>query len=166
MSRLATHDGGPAPVLQLLIYPVTDLAQRRRSRELFGAGFLLTDEEMDWFERTYLGALGAETTRDPRVSPLRADDLSGLPSALVVTAGFDPLRDEGEAYAEALRAAGTPTVLRRFPDLIHAFINLTAFSRESRDAVIEIAAMTRLMFARPLPAQPGEGSLAASAQAG
>ena len=83
---------------------------------------------------------------DPRVSPLLADDLSGLPPALVITAGFDPLRDEGEDYAAALRAAGTPVMLRRFPGLIHGFINAAGISRVSRDALIEIAGATRALL--------------------
>jgi acetyl esterase len=82
-----------------------------------------------------------------------AEDLSGLPPALVVTAGFDPLRDEGEAYAEALNAAGSPATLRRFPSLIHAFVNLTNVSPSARDAVLEIAGATRAML-RPAVLEP------------
>ncbi|HUB04212.1 MAG TPA: alpha/beta hydrolase [Solirubrobacteraceae bacterium] len=145
VSQLAARDGGPAPVLQLLIYPVTDFTVRRRSRDLFAEGFLLTDAEMNWFEDQYLGA-GRARANDPRASPLLADDLSGLPPAFVVTAAFDPLRDEGEAYADALRAAGTPAALRRFPGFIHGFINGAGVSRSSRDAVVEIAGATRAMF--------------------
>jgi len=151
VSQLAAHDGGPAPVVQLLIYPATDMTRRRRSRELFAEGFLLTDSEMDWFEANYLGAERAQQD-DPRASPLLAEDLSGLAPALVVTAAFDPLRDEGEEYAAALRAAGTPATLRRFAGFIHAFINTAGVSRASRDAVIEIAGATRAMFAAAVPA--------------
>jgi acetyl esterase/lipase len=150
VSQLAAHDGGPAPVLQLLIYPATDLLERRRSRELFGEGFLLTDAEMNWFEANYLGPDKANA-EDPRASPLRAHDLSGLAPALVITAAFDPLRDEGEEYAGALRAAGTPTTLRRFPGFIHAFVSITGVSRRAREAVIEIAGSTRAMFAAASP---------------
>jgi acetyl esterase len=144
-SRLAANDGGPAPALQVLIYPVTDFTTRRRSRELFGDGFLLTNAEMDWFEDNYLGP-GSPQAGDPRASPLLADDLSGLPPALVVTAAFDPLRDEGEAYAKALRNAGTPATLRRFPGFIHGFINGAGVSRTARDAVVEIGGAIRAMF--------------------
>jgi acetyl esterase len=146
VSQLAARDGGPAPVLQLLIYPATDFTRRRPSRELFGEGFLLTNAEMDWFEDNYLGP---ERTHagDPRASPLLAEDLSGLAPALVVTAAFDPLRDEGEEYAQALRAAGTPVMLRRFPGFIHAFIAAAGVSRSARAALIEIAGATRAMFA-------------------
>jgi acetyl esterase/lipase len=146
VSQQAARDGGPAPALQLLIYPATDFSRRRRSRELFGEGFLLTNSEMDWFETNYLGAERAHA-RDPRASPLLAEDLSGLAPAYVVTAAFDPLRDEGEEYAEALRAAGTPVTLRRFPGFIHAFIAGAGVSRNARDALVEIGGATRAMFA-------------------
>ena len=142
---LAARDGGPPPAIQLLIYPATDSTTRRRSRELFGEGFLLTRAQMDWFEDNYLGEEHAHT-RDPRASPLLADDLSGLAPALVVTAAFDPLRDEGEDYAHALLAAGTPATLRRFPGMTHAFVSFAGVSRACRDALIEIAGAMRAMF--------------------
>jgi acetyl esterase/lipase len=146
VSRLAARDGGPAPVLQLLIYPATDFTSRHRSRQLFGEGFLLSDTEMDWFEANYLGANSPHAS-DPRASPLLADDLSGLAPALVVTAAFDPLRDEGEEYAKALSEAGTPVVLRRFPGFVHGFISAVGVSHSCREAVVEIAGSTRAMFA-------------------
>jgi acetyl esterase len=148
VAQLAARDGGPAPVLQLLIYPATDFTRRRRSRELFGEGFLLTNSEMDWFETNYLGPARTHAA-DPRASPLLGEDLSGLAPAFVVTAAFDPLRDEGEEYAQALRAAGTPVIARRFPGFIHAFIAAAGVSRSAREAVIEIAGVTRAMFAAP-----------------
>jgi acetyl esterase len=83
---------------------------------------------------------------DPRASPILAEDLSGLPPAYVVTAASDPLRDEGEEYADKLRAAGTPVVLRRFPGFIHAFTASVGVSRPARDAVVEIAGVTRAML--------------------
>jgi acetyl esterase len=146
VSQLAARDGGPAPLLQLLIYPATDCTGRRRSRELFGEGLFLTDAHMTWFETSYLGSVGGANGHDPRASPLLANDLSGLAPAFVVTAGLDPLRDEGEDYADALRAAGTPVVLRRFPGFIHGFISAAGISRSCRDALIEIAGVTRGMF--------------------
>jgi len=145
VSQLAAHDGGPAPALQLLIYPATDMTTRRRSRELFREGFLLTDPEMDWYTDNYVGKARTDAS-DPRASPLLAEDLSRLAPAFVVTAAFDPLRDEGEAYAEALHAAGTPVTLRRFPGFIHGFINAAGVSRTARDALVEIAGVTRAMF--------------------
>jgi acetyl esterase len=109
---------------------------------------------MDWFEDNYLGPERAKAG-DPRASPLLADDLSGLPPALIVTAAFDPLRDEGEEYARALREAGTPVLLRRFPGLIHGFISAVGVSRISQNAVVEIAGATRAMFA--FQGVPGDG---------
>ncbi|MGH2884448.1 MAG: alpha/beta hydrolase, partial [Solirubrobacteraceae bacterium] len=146
VSQFAVRGGGPAPALQLLIYPATDMTTRHRSRELFREGFLLTDPEMDWYTDNYLGKSRAGAS-DPRASPLLANDLSGLAPAFVVTAAFDPLRDEGEAYAHALQAAGTPTTLRRFPGFIHGFVNAAGVSRTARDALVEIAGVTRGMFA-------------------
>jgi acetyl esterase len=141
----ATHDGGPAPAFQLLVYPVCDLSVKRRSYELFSEGFLLTAGEMDWFRDNYVPSEADRS--DPRVSILLAEDLSGLPPALVVTAGFDPLRDEGEAFADALRRAGNVVAQRRFEGLIHGFFNMSGVSRVSRDAVVEIAGATRALLA-------------------
>ena len=168
VAQLSAHDGGPPPALQLLIYPATDFTTRRRSRELFGEGFLLSDSDMNWFEDNYLGPERADAS-DPRASPLLADDLAGLAPALVVTAAFDPLRDEGEEYAQALQRAGTPATVRRFPGFIHAFIGAAGVSRRCRDALIEIAGATRAMFAG-LTSSAGDdsvsGPVAAAAGAG
>jgi acetyl esterase len=141
VSLLARDGGGPAPAMQLLIYPVTDAIGGQESRRLFAENFLLTTSDMEWFERHYLPDGAA---RDPRVSMLHAEDLSGLAPAYVTTAGFDPLRDEGEAYAERMRAAGAPVALRRHPELIHSFANLTAISRSARAAMSEVAGALRM----------------------
>ena len=96
---------------------------------------------MDWFERHYLPP---DVDRaDPRVSVLRAGDLSGLPPAYVTTAGFDPLRDEGEAYAARMQEAGVEVVLRRHPGLIHGFANMTAISRTANAAMLELCGALR-----------------------
>ena len=91
--------------------------------------------------------MGEAADDGPRASPLRAGDLSGLPPALVATAGFDPLRDEGEAYAKALADAGSTVILRRFGELLHGFVNLSPISRASHDAMVEIAGVVRAMLA-------------------
>lgn len=141
----ASRDSGSKPVLQVLIYPNTDATERTRSQELFGGGYLPTTELMEWFGIQY--AAGADPA-DPRLSILRAPGLGDVPPALVVTAGFDPLRDEGEAFAGALREAGVaPVVLRRFPSLVHGFCNAVGTSRVSHDAFIEIAGATRALMA-------------------
>jgi len=133
------------PALQVLIYPATDFTQRRASIELFGEGLFLTGADRSWCQNNYLGPDAHPS--DPRASPLLAENLSGLPPAIVVTAAFDPLRDEGEAYAHTLEAAGTRVVLRRFPGLIHGFINMTPINRAAHDATLEIAAMARAALA-------------------
>lgn len=140
VSQLAVAEGGAVPALQLLIYPAIDRTEERASLELFSEGFFLSRAEVDWYNSQYAGRCDP---KDPRLCPLRAENLSGLPPALVITAGFDPLRDEGEAYAEALRKAGVPTVLRRFESLIHGLINMVGVTRVCRDATIEIATLTR-----------------------
>ena len=117
--QLSTTAGIEPPAFQWLLYPMTDFVERRRSYGLFGEGFLLTAGQMDWFRSHYLG--GAGDAPDPRASPLRAANLGGLPPAYIATAGFDVLRDEGEKYAQRLRAAGTPVVLHRHSGLAHGF---------------------------------------------
>jgi acetyl esterase len=136
------------PALQLLLYPAVDWTREYRSRDLFGHGFYLEADSMDWCERHYIGAVGspeAVDRADPRVSPITGD-LRGLAPALVVTAGFDPLRDQGEAYAEALKAAGNAAVCRRMPDLIHGFANTPGVGRRSREAMLEVASLLRGML--------------------
>ena len=141
VSRLEARAGTP-PWAQLLIYPPTDSVIPRRSEELFGEGYFLSTADRDEFGRLYvLGTTVAED--DPRVSPLFAPDLGGLPPALVVAAGFDMLRDEGEAYAEALRAARTPVRLLREPSLPHGFVNMIGFVPAAKAAVIRIASAWR-----------------------
>lgn len=141
VARLLAREGAGRLALQVLIYPATDFAGRRRSDELFAEGFFLTQTAREWFERHYLPD-GVDRA-DPRLSPLRARDLDGLAPAVVATAAFDPLRDQGEEYALALRRAGNRVALRRFPGLIHGFINFTGVNRASREATIALAGMIR-----------------------
>ena len=137
-ARLAAHEGA-APAAQLLIYPVTDSGRAgRRSQSLFGDGYFLDTRDREAFDRHYLGGAGVAGD-DPRVAPLRAPDLEGLPPALVVTAGFDILRDEGEAYADALRAAGNVVRHRRFAGLGHGFLHMTGVAKAPREATVAIA---------------------------
>jgi acetyl esterase len=145
VSLLSRDGDGPRPAMQALIYPVAEAGSGRPSRELFATGFLLTRADMDWFERHYLPE--ASMFEDPRVSVLRAADHSGLPPAYVATAGFDPLRDEGEAYAARMSAAGVRVALRRHPGLIHGFANMTAVSRSARAAMLELAGALRMGLA-------------------
>ena len=131
------HDaGGPTPCAQLLIYPSIDPNADLPSRTLFAHGFLLTEDMKKWFNGHYLGAADR---RDPRVAPIHRADLTGLPPALVVTAGFDLLRDEGEAYAERLRASAVAVSTRRFEGLIHGFVQTTGIVDAAMDAVVELS---------------------------
>lgn len=147
VTRLARDAGAPLPALQWLIYPVTDLRGGTTSRTLFADGFLLTKRNMDWFERAYVDGSGLDVT-DPQVSPLLADDLTGLSPALVVTAGFDPLRDEGEQYADKLRAAGVTVDARRMGPMTHAFLNMNALGGQVRQCNAEMISALRAHLVR------------------
>jgi acetyl esterase len=139
-----TESSGP-PCFQLLFYPWLDLAHKRRSYQLFGEGFYLTESDLDWYRGHYLAR--NEDALDPRCSPLRAEDLSRLPPAYIATAGFDPLRDEGEDYAQRLRASGVPVALRRHSGLIHGFANTVGVGHVGREAVLEAAGALQLGLA-------------------
>lgn len=134
--------GRGGPVAQLLIYPATDSPTPRPSRTLFD-GYILPDALREAFVDTY--AAGADHA-DPRISPLRGS-LDGVAPALVVTAGFDVLRDEGEAYAHALRDAGVRTDLYRQTDQPHGFVNLTPVSPAARRATVAVARRWRQFVA-------------------
>jgi acetyl esterase len=127
---------------QLLIYPVTDLAERSESRRLFGRGLYLTDEMIDISEKAYLA--DPALVRDPEVSVAYTEKIpEGLAPAYVVTAGFDPLRDEGEAWARRLADSGVDVTLKRYPGMIHGFFNIVGIGRSSRAAVAEVAAQLK-----------------------
>lgn len=130
------------PALQVLIYPATDMRMATKSYELFGEGFFFTRKGMEWAIGNYLGDDQA-LIDDPRVSPLRTEDLSGVAPALVYTAGFDPLRDEGIAYANKLKAAGVKTIHRNFDSLIHGFVGMSAVVQAAARAMDDIVAGLR-----------------------
>lgn len=127
------RDRGIALRHQLLVYPVCDATLSQPSVEENGEGYLLTKGAMAWFVGHYLGAVGDPT--DWRVSPLYAADLSGVASATVITAEYDPLRDEGRAYAERLAAAGVDVVHRCFAGQIHGFFGLGAVTPAAGEAM-------------------------------
>lgn len=165
-----TRDSGTTmPAAQLLLYPGTDASVDRPSKSLFAEGFFLTRVQMDWYWDAY-SAGGSRT--DPKLSPLCADSLAGLPPTLLTTAAFDPLRDEGEAYADALRAAGVSVAMRRATGLVHGYANMTGIHRASRDESIAVAgafgAMLDTLPAVPPPVKvrrPRTGSRAAATAA-
>ena len=132
----AARRGWPC-AFQLLVYPGTDMTASMPSRRTFAEGFLLSQKFMDLGRDNYTPDKDRRT--DPRVSPLFAELPSGLAPAYVATAGFDPLRDEGEAYAERMRDAGCPVELVRFPGMIHSFFNVVGVGRTARAAVGDIA---------------------------
>jgi acetyl esterase len=141
VAQLAKTDG-PRIAFQLLIYPVTQLGQpdmpSMRENE---KGYFLEKQSMDWFTRLYCP--DAAHRADPRLSPLLQKDLSGLPAAYVITAGFDPLRDEGKAYADRLDEAGVPVTYVNYPGMIHGFFSMRSFIPKAREAVAAAAAAVR-----------------------
>jgi acetyl esterase len=147
---LQARDSGAAmPAMQLLLYPVTDAVGGQPSRDTFAKGFFLTKNDMEWFENHYIPD-GIEDA-DPRASMMRANDVSGLPPAYVATAGFDPLRDEGEIYALRMREAGVQVVLQRHASLIHGFANFTALCPSARTGMLEVAGALRMGLGLAMP---------------
>ncbi len=154
---LAAERGLPM-AFQLLVYPCTDFVERSRSRDLFGSGFFLTREFMDLAERNYFRA--AADREDPLASILRRKDFpDGLAPAHVVTAGFDPLRDEGEAYAEVLEGHRVAVTRVRLASMIHGFFNMVGCGHEPPSYVAAIA--ERLRDALDHRAQPSGRSAGA-----
>lgn len=141
VSLRARDAGLRAPCLQLMIYPATDHTREAASFDLFAEGFLLTRDDIRWFRSHYLPDVAQRAERD--ASPLLADDLSGLAPAYVATAGYDPLRDEGRAYAARLAEAGVPTQEHCFPDLVHGYLNLAGAIPAARAALDHAAAALR-----------------------
>jgi acetyl esterase len=147
VSLQARDDGVQLPALQLLIYPVTDFNSETRSKTLFADGFFLTKKDMDWFQANYLegASIGDD---DPHVAPLLAEDLSGLPPALLLTGGFDPLRDEGDQYAAKLAAAGVTVDHRQYPSLVHGFANFFPLGGGSATATADFVSALKAHLSR------------------
>ncbi len=147
MSILARDAGGPQLAFQLLVYPAVDMNFSRPSIDENADGYVLTRDHMIWFRGHYLRS---EADRDDfRASPLLASDHAGLPPALVITAEFDPLRDEGRDYAETLQAAGVPATLANHEGQIHVFFQLSPILDGGRQAVDEACAALREAFGQP-----------------
>lgn len=141
-------EGGPRPLGQIMIYPVTDYHEpARQSYADFATGYLLTRKAMIRFWDTYLN--DASEQDHPHAAPLRAKDLSGLPPALVMTAGYDPLRDEGEAYAARLKDAGVPVKVIRYDGLIHGFTRMTTTIPAARATLDDIRDWAEILTRKP-----------------
>jgi acetyl esterase len=136
------------PVFQLLLYPAIDFTLSQPSHLYFGKGLVLTAASIAWFKQQYLPASGLE--KDPRVSPIFANDLAALPPALVVTAGFDPLRDEGRAYARRLQASGVKVESVCSQGAVHGFLQMSGAVDESARVMQHAAERLREALARPV----------------
>ena len=121
---------------QVLIYPQTDLTCSTLSHQEYDKGYLLEKESIEWYKEQYLGKDG--DAEDPRVSPLLASDFSALPPTLIITAEFDPLRDEGEIYAQKLQEAGVPVKLHRYNGMVHGFFQMGGILDDARQAIQEV----------------------------
>ena len=133
VALMARDRSGPAIAMQLLIYPVTDATMESGSYRDNANGYLLSRTMMSWFWDHYCPDLALRA--DPLASPITAEDLTGLPPALIMTAEFDPLRDEGEAYAERLIAADVEVEVRRFDGLVHGFFSQAGVIEAAREGV-------------------------------
>ncbi|MGB6208444.1 alpha/beta hydrolase [Mycobacterium sp.] len=140
-AQQAARRGGPVPAFQLLLYPATDLSTRRPSRDLFAQGSTFTERNLQWVMANYIPS--GTDVKDPRLSPQRGD-ITGVPPAYIATAGFDPIRDDGEAYADKLRAGGIPVALTRQADLPHAFLNFVGLGGRFAEAASEVADALRV----------------------
>ncbi len=138
--------GEPQPALQLLIYPAVDVASETASMSTYADAYPLSRPIMDWFMGHYMAP--DANPADPRLSPDKTEDLSGLAPAVVITAGFDPLVDQGEAYAKRLQAAGVPLAYRCYDGLAHGFTAFTGAVPAADAACREIAALVRAAFDR------------------
>jgi acetyl esterase len=143
VALMARDQSGPAIKLQALLYPATDMHMDTESHQLFRQ-HLLTPQALAWFQGHYLRSLADRD--DWRASPLRAQSLAGLPAAYVLTAGFDPLRDEGQAYAGALAKAGVAVEQRCFEGQIHGFLTLDKIIPQAREAVEATAQAIKAAF--------------------
>ncbi|GLQ07999.1 alpha/beta hydrolase [Sneathiella chinensis] len=137
------QEEGPAPLFQWLIYPATNMIMDTPSHQDFNEGYFLTGDLMNWFQNHYLGQ--PSDREDWRASPLLAPSLEGVAPALIQTAGFDPLRDEGAAYASRLKDAGIAVHYTDYEGMIHGFINLGGVVDAAHTAIDEgIAALNRV----------------------
>jgi len=139
--------GGPELKLQVLVYPVTDFSMEAPSYTRIANGFTFSKERMSYFRGLYLR--GPEDAANWRASPLKAKDLSRLPSALLIAAGHDPLVDEGKAYADRLAAAGVPVTYTRYDGMVHGFVSMAGAIDAGHTAIAEAATALKRAFSPP-----------------
>jgi acetyl esterase len=144
--QLGRENGGPRVAFQLLIYPLLTMCEETESMRAFGEGYFLDKGAMNWFGRHYVPK-GMQLD-DPRLSPLACGDLAGLPPAYIVTAGYDPLRDEGAAYARRLKDAGIAATHVDYPSMIHGFISMPAVVPVANEALAAAARACRDALAK------------------
>ncbi len=144
VSLMARDRGAPPLAFQLLIYPGTDMRMQSPSIAENGEGYYLTRSDMVWFRGHYIR--GEQDITNPLASPLLAPNLRGLPPALVITAEFDPLRDEGEAYGKRLEEVGVPTRVSRYNGMIHGFLSMAPILDQGKAAVGESSRALRAAF--------------------
>jgi acetyl esterase len=137
VSQLAARSELPVPACQVLIYPAVDFFFETASHRDLEHGHVIPRDRILWYAEQYLRGQADRT--DPRAAPVRTTDLTGQPAALVITAGFDPLRDEGRVYADRLREAGVDVVHHEYPGQIHAFISLTKVIPQGMACTLEVA---------------------------
>lgn len=143
---LAAKDRGDLPIaFQLLVYPVTAVNFETDSYQQNANGYGLILDTMKWYWKHYLS--NEADAKNPYAAPLEAKDLSGLPPALVITAEFDPLRDEGEAFGEKLQAAGVATTITRYDGMIHGFFGMSAVIDKGTQAIAQAATELKAAFA-------------------
>lgn len=143
--QLARDSGGPAIAHQLLLYPVCDADLSRQSYQRLGHGYFLETPMMQWFWDQYLPEASCKT--DPRAAPLRAASLERLPAATIITAGYDPLNEEGNLYASGLREAGVSVHHREVPGVIHGFMSFIGMAAIADQVFAEVVAAVQLALA-------------------
>lgn len=141
--QLAKKAGGPRIVYQVLMYPTTIAHAQTPSMAAFGKGYFLEREAMDWFFDSYVPK--GHDLKDPKLAPFWGD-VTGLPPAYVITAGFDPLKDEGKQYADKMAAAGVAVTYKDYPAMVHGFFNMSGIVPQAKDAIHEVAAKLKAAF--------------------
>lgn len=145
ITHMARDNKGPAITFQILLYPVTDALGEQPSRSQYAQGFALEGATIDWFTAQYVNS--PVDCANPLISPLRGNNFAGLPPAFIITAGLDPLCDEGEAYVEKLKAAGVPVTFSRYDQMIHGFVTMGGLIPDARRALDEAAQALRKQVA-------------------